>query len=140
MIDPVSDLRSYIAVAEAAGMLNRIERPVSLEHELADVAAALESAGAGPALFEDPKDSQWPIFSGAVSSRRTAALALGCPPDEVVDRMGYVLEPANGVPTQRVDAAAWHDNCAIGDDVDLGPTFRSRRTRAATAGRSSPAR
>jgi len=69
-----------MAAADAAGMLNRVSRPVSLEHELADVAAALERADAGPALFEAPKDSPWPIFSGAVSSRRTAALALGCEP------------------------------------------------------------
>ena len=117
--EAIHDLRSYMAVADAAGMLNRIKRPVSLEHELADVAAALESAGAGPALFEDPKDSQWPIFSGAVSSRRTAALALGCTAEEVVDRMGHALEPANGVPPARVDEAAWHDNCVTGDDVDL---------------------
>ena len=119
MTEPVCDLRSYMAAAEAAGMLNRIARPVSLEHELADVAAALERSDAGPALFEAPKNSPWPIFSGAVSSRRTAALALGCEPGEVVDRMGHALEPANGVATARVDSAAWHDNCVTGDDVDL---------------------
>ena len=119
MGDPVCDLRSYMAAAEAAGMLNRITRPVSLEHELADVAAALERADAGPALFEDPKDSPWPIFSGAVSSRRTAALALGGEPEGVVDRMGHALEPANGVAPARVDSAAWHDNCLVGKDVDL---------------------
>ena len=100
-------------------MLNRITRPVSLEHELADVAAALERADAGPALFEDPKDSPWPIFSGAVSSRRTAALALDCQPGEVVDRMGHALEPAHGTAPVRVEAAAWHDNAVLGDDVDL---------------------
>ena len=92
---------------------------MSLEHELADVAAALERSDAGPALFEAPKDSPWPIFSGAVSSRRTAALALGCEPDEVVDRMGHALEPANGVATTLVDGAAWHDDGVTGDDVDL---------------------
>lgn len=119
MTEPVCDLRSYMAVAEAAGMLNRISQPVSLEHELADVAAALERSDAGPALFEAPKNSPWPIFSGAVSSRRTAALALGCEPGEVVDRMGHALEPANGVAPARVDSAAWHDNCVTGDDVDL---------------------
>ncbi len=119
MTQDIGDLRSYIAVAEAAGMLNRITRPVSLEHELADVAAALESSGAGPALFEEPKGSPWPIFSGAVSSRRTAALALGCTPGEVTDRMGHSLEPANGIGPVRVETAAWHDNCVTGEDVDL---------------------
>ena len=120
MTADVCDLRSYMAAADAAGMLNRISRAVSLEHELADVAAALERADAGPGLFETPKDSPWPIFSGAVSSRRTAALALGCEPSQVVDRMGDALELSNGVTPVRVDDAAWHDNCVTGDDVDLG--------------------
>ncbi|MCY4176337.1 MAG: UbiD family decarboxylase [Acidimicrobiaceae bacterium] len=115
----INDLRSYMAAAEDAGMLNRISRPVSLKHELADVAATLERSDAGPALFEAPKDSPWPIFSGAVSSRRTASLALGCESDEVVDRMGQALEPADGIAPVRVDSAAWHDNCLAGDAVDL---------------------
>ncbi len=119
MTNDVCDLRSYIAVAEAASMLNRIQTPVSLTHELADVAASLERSGAGPALFEEPKDSPWPIFSGAVSSRRTAAVALGCEPDEVVDQMGHALEPSNAVTPARVATAAWHDNCVTGSDVDL---------------------
>ena len=101
-------------------MLNRVTKPVSLRHELADVAAALERADAGPVLFENPKNSPWPIFAGAVSSRRTAALALGCEPGEVVDRMGRALEPANGKAPVLVNQAAWHDNAVTGEDVDLG--------------------
>ncbi len=119
MTSHIHDLHSYIAAADAAGMLNRIKRRVSLEHELADVAAALESSGAGPALFEDAETSPWPIFSGAVSSRRTAALALGCTPDQVVDRMGHALETTNGIAPVKVTAAGWHDNHVSGDDVDL---------------------
>ena len=40
----IHDLRSYLQVLESAGQLARIVRPVSLDHELADVAAALERA------------------------------------------------------------------------------------------------
>jgi len=115
----INDLRSYMVAAEAAGMLNRVVRPVSLQHELADVAAALERNDAGPALFENPKDSPWPIFSGAVTSRRTAALALNCAPEQVVDRMGQALETSGQMAPARVDSAAWHDNCLTGKDVDL---------------------
>ncbi len=116
----VSDLRTYIAAAQDAGMLNRVKRPVDIVHELADVAASLERADAGPVLFEHPEGASWPIFSGAVSSRRTAALAIGCEEDEVIDRMGHALEPANGLAPEVVSEAAWHQNGVTGDDVDLG--------------------
>ena len=43
----VNDLRSYLDALERKGLLNRVTREVSLEHELADVAAAMERAGAG---------------------------------------------------------------------------------------------
>ena len=37
----IHDLRSFITCLEAVGQLVRIQRPVNLEYELADVAAAL---------------------------------------------------------------------------------------------------
>ena len=115
----VSDLRSFMAAAESADRLNRVARPVSLTHELADVAAAFERADAGPVLFEAPQGARWPVLAGAVGSRGSAALALGCESDEVVDRMGEALDPANAVAPERAQRAAWHDNAAIGADVDL---------------------
>ena len=55
----VADLRSYVAALEAAGRLARVRREVSLEHELADVAAALERTASGAGLFERPTGSPW---------------------------------------------------------------------------------
>ena len=52
MMAEIHDLRSYLAVLESAGQLARIVRPVSLDHELADVAAALERASGPAPLFE----------------------------------------------------------------------------------------
>ena len=115
----VDDLRSYIEALRDGGRLARVDREVSLEHELADVAAALERSGTGAGYFTNPIGSRWPIFSGAVSNRALAALALDCSSDEVIDRMEHALEPANGVATERVDSAAWHANSVLGDDVDL---------------------
>ena len=116
----VNDLRSYLDALETAGQLQRIAKPVSLEHELADVAAAIERAGMGAAWFDAAIDSPWPIVSGAVASRTQAALAIGCDVDEVIDRMGVALEAENGIATTRVDQAAWHDNCMMGAEVDVG--------------------
>ena len=115
----VADLRTYLAALDAAGQLVRIGREVSPTHELADVAASLARNDVGAALFENVTGSPWPIFAGAVTSHRRAAIALGCEPSEIVERMGEALEPANGVSTVPVDTAAWHDNCVTGDEVDV---------------------
>lgn len=115
----IDDLRGYIAALDDAGALARIDRSVSLDHELADVAAALERADAGAGLFTAVEGSPWPVFSGGVASRRRAAIALGCEPPDVVDVMGPALDPANAVPTVPTDHATWHDNTVTGDDVDV---------------------
>jgi 2,5-furandicarboxylate decarboxylase 1 len=114
----IHDLRSYIEVLDAANQLARVERPVSLVHELADVAASLARNDTGAGLFTAPDDSPWPIFCGSVTSHRRAALALGCEPSEVIDVMERVLDPANGVAPVRVEHAAWHDNHVTGEDLD----------------------
>ena len=75
----IRDLRTFIDALEDAGQLARIAQPVSMQHELADVGAALERAGAAAGLFERPEDSPWPIFCGGVASGRRVAIALGCP-------------------------------------------------------------
>ena len=68
----IHDLRSYLQVLESAGQLARIVRPVSLDHELADVAAALESSRVVPRRYSSNADAAdrgggpiaaWPVFS-----------------------------------------------------------------------------
>lgn len=114
----IHDLRSYIDALEATGQLARVGKPVSLEHELADVAASLARTDTGAGLFTNVVDADWPIFCGGVTSHRRAAVALGCRPDEIVDVMDRVLDPANGIAPVPVDAAAWHDNCVTGAELD----------------------
>jgi 2,5-furandicarboxylate decarboxylase 1 len=114
----IRDLRSYIEALAGAGQLARVSKPVSLEHELADVAATLARNDVGAGLFEDVAGSPWPIFCGSVTSHRRAAVALGCGPDDVIDVMDHVLDPANGIAPVRVEVAAWHDNHVEGDELD----------------------
>lgn len=114
----IHDLRSYIDALDTAGQLARVKAPVSLEHELADVAASLARTDTGAGLFENVAGADWPVFCGGVTSHRRAAVALGCRPGEIVDVMDRVLDPANGIAPVTVDAAAWHDNCADGPDLD----------------------
>ena len=101
----IHDLRSYIEVLEAANQLARIETPVSLVHELAEVAASLARTDTGAGLFTAATDSPWPIFCGSVTSHRRAAVALGCRSDEVIDVMERVLDPSNGVAPVSVEHA-----------------------------------
>ncbi len=115
----MTDLRSHIDALEDQGLLSRISAPVALDYELSDVAAAMQRADAGAALFTDVAGSPWPIFTGGVASRRLAAVALGCPIEQIVDKMGEVLDPANALPTDTVDSAPWQANTVRGDEVDL---------------------
>lgn len=115
----IHDLRSYIHALEAAGQLARVGKPVSLEHELADVAASLARTDTGAGLFTNVVGADWPIFCGGVTSHRRAAVALGCRTDEIIDVMDRVLDPANGIAPVPVDAAAWHDNCVTGPELDV---------------------
>jgi len=114
----IRDLRSYIAALEEANQLAHVKRPVSLEHELADVAATLARNDVGAGLFEDVIGSPWPIFCGSVTSHRRAAVALGCDTTEIIDVMEHVLDPSNGIAPERVDTAAWHANHVEGDELD----------------------
>ncbi len=115
----MQNLRTFLSTLEKADRLVRVPTPVSLEHELANVAATVARRDLGAVLFERPDGSDWPVFAGAVTNQTLAALALGCAPDEVTDVMGRALEPANGIPPQRNAEATWKANVVTGDDVDL---------------------
>ena len=118
-MEPIHDLRSYLAVLENAGQLTRIEKSVNLVHELANVAAEVARQDRGGAIFTQPQGSEWPVFAGAVATQKLASLALGCDLNQVPDTMGRALEPANGIPPRQVSDAAWKANVIIGEDIDL---------------------
>lgn len=127
MTSNIHDLRSFIAVLEAAGQLARIRRSVSLDHELADVAAALERQSGPAPLFEQVTAADrggegmaaWPVFSSAVANQTRAALALRCEKGQVVEVMGRALAPANAIQPVRVADAGWKANVSTGDAVDI---------------------
>jgi 2,5-furandicarboxylate decarboxylase 1 len=118
-VSTVHDLRTFIDVLEQAHQLVRIPKAVSLRLELANVAATVARAGQGAVLFEHLAGSDWPVFAGGVASQRLAALALGCETNQVVKVMEHALEPAHGIPPQRVAEALWKQNVVTGDQVDL---------------------
>lgn len=115
----IHDLRSYIGVLEQAGQLNRVHQTVDLNHELANVSAAAERSGVGALLFERPGESPWPVFTGAVSNPRLAALALECEVSETVDTMERALDPANGRAPVQNQEPVWKKHVLTGESIDL---------------------
>jgi 2,5-furandicarboxylate decarboxylase 1 len=89
------DLQACIRWLEQTGNLTRVTSPVGLEHELAGVAHRLE--GGKPVLFEQVRNSRFPIFTGLYWNRSMLAGIFGCP----VERLSFLLSEA---------VAAWRQN------------------------------
>ncbi len=115
----IYDLRSFIASLEANGKLAKIEKPVSLARELANIAAQATRQARGATLFTNPTGSPWPIFAEGVTNPPQAALALECSIEEISEIMEKALDPAAGIPPVPVSEAGWKANILTGDAVDL---------------------
>ncbi len=115
----MKNLRDYLVILKENGQLTRVQNAVSLEHELANAAAAIQRQGRGASLFENPAGSAWPVFAGAVGSPELAALALECDLSKVTAKMEQALDPANAIQPVLVEAAGWKTNQILGENVDL---------------------
>jgi 2,5-furandicarboxylate decarboxylase 1 len=115
----IHDLRTFLMALEDADQLVRVRQPVCLEHELANVAAALERRGGPAPLFEHVQGSAWPVFASAVANQPRAALALGCEKSQVAQVLHRALDPTNGVPPVRVEDAAWKSHTLTGPEADI---------------------
>lgn len=83
-------LREFIEQAAASGDLLSITRPVSVRHELANVAHALEGR---VVLFENIVDYPgWRVVSGPCADRRYFSMALGVPVDQLLHRLAAALD------------------------------------------------
>src|SRR5205814_7574692 len=89
---PLDNLRAFVDAIAAAGELARVERPVSVDKEMTEIAdRCMMSPGGGPALlFRHPTlrhggPSRYPVAVNLFGSARRRALALGV---ECLDDMG----------------------------------------------------
>src|SRR6267143_1548721 len=80
----LDNLRAFIGAIDAAGQLARVERPVSVDKEITEIAdRCMKSPGGGPALlFTRPTlpggaPSQLPVAVNLFGSEKRMALALG---------------------------------------------------------------
>jgi 4-hydroxy-3-polyprenylbenzoate decarboxylase len=88
----LDNLRAFIGAIDVAGELTRVDRPVSVDKEITEVAdRCMKSPGGGPALlFAKPTlrsgaASRYPVAVNLFGSERRMALALGV---DCLDRIG----------------------------------------------------
>jgi UbiD family decarboxylase len=89
--------RKFINQARESGDLITIDKPVSTEYEVANVAHALEGK---PVLFENIEEhSGWRICSGVCSDRRYFSMSLDVPIDHLTAHLAQALENRTPPPT-----------------------------------------
>jgi UbiD family decarboxylase len=82
--------RKFIQQARASGDLITIDKPVSCDFELANVAHALEGR---PVLFNQiDGHPEWRICAGACSDRKYFGMSLGLEVDQLLDHMARALD------------------------------------------------
>ncbi len=82
------DLRKFLDKLEASGKLIRVTKEVSTEYEIANV---INSFGEQPIIFENVKDSDFPVFAGITSSRDIIADGLGTVKEDLLLKMVRAL-------------------------------------------------
>jgi 2,5-furandicarboxylate decarboxylase 1 len=87
----IYDLHSFLEVLEEAGQLARIDVPVSLKYELADVTMQLERQNGPAPLFTRVEGHTVPVVANLLGSIERIALALECPQEQVLARMDHGL-------------------------------------------------
>jgi 2,5-furandicarboxylate decarboxylase 1 len=120
----ITDLRSYMSLLETEGRLAVVDRPVDLVHELANVAATLARMKGNGVIFNQTKAAEgsfpWPIFTNAVISPDTAALALECKKEDIIKKMNIALDLKHGIqPKPSETEAAWKENVITGSEINL---------------------
>src|SRR3989449_4441607 len=96
---PLDNLRAFVEAIDAAGELARVDRAVSVDKEITEVAdRCMKSPGGGPALlFRHPTllhggPSRYPVAVNLFGSARRIALALGVEClDDIGERIAALL-------------------------------------------------
>lgn len=133
------DLQSFIRLLEERGELLRVSVPVSRELEITEIADRLVKKGGPAVLFENVKDSPFPLAIGLLGTAERVALSMGLLDlnalavrvRDLIDLSGAKgvggmlsqlpkLRDAMHLPPRRVRRAASQEVVWRGDEVDLG--------------------
>lgn len=108
------DLGNFLELDGLAGDLVRINRPITTDYEIANVAHALEGK---LALFSDVQNYPgWRVLAGPCSDRRFFALALGVPPSGLLNRLVSAVNKPQSPPV--IESGPCQE--VILPNVDLG--------------------
>src|SRR5205809_5763561 len=96
---PLDNLRAFVEAIAAAGELARVDRAVSVDKQITEVAdRCMKSPGGGPALlFEHPTlrsgaPARYPVAVNLFGSEKRMSLALGVEClDEIGERIATLL-------------------------------------------------
>ena len=118
----IKDLRDFIAVCEKNNELKRVKAEVNWDLELSHI-SKLNEEKRGPALlFENVKDYDIPVLSGALSTPKRLAVALGMPLDYTVCQMSrrwMELVTQAHIPPKEVSTGPAMENVIEEDKVNL---------------------
>ena len=111
-------LREFIGKLEAEGRLVKIRKEVSTEFEIANILAALDGK---VVLFEQVRESKFPVIGNLISSRDLVASSLGVTRERLLETLVHAInnrkepEVVGSGPCQEV----------VGDaDLDALPILR----------------
>jgi len=119
------DFREYLDALEADGLLRRVHSRIDKDTELMPLVRlqfrGLPSEDRTAFLFEDVTDAMGRVFPGPVAvgvlgaNREVYAKALGCTPDEIVDRWAEVHQ--NYIEPRVVDDGPVMEEIHVGDGL-----------------------
>ena len=114
------DLREFISKLEEEGELHRIKAEIDWDLELSAVMRRVAETNGLACLFENVKDSEFPVLSGAMFGYKKFGLGVGAAPD-VRSISQKVLQAArNPIPPLLVNDGPCKENIDRGDEINLG--------------------
>lgn len=108
------NLRKFLHTLEQQGELVRIKKEVSHQYEVANI---MNTLGEKPAIFENVKGFDFPVFGGITSSRDIIAKGLGTTKEELLFKLVDSLR--NPKEPEMVSRTPCQEVVIKGDDVDL---------------------
>jgi len=133
------DIQSFVRLLEERGELVRVSVPVDRDLEITEIADRLVKRGGPAVLFEQVKDSPFPLVIGLMGTRERTALALGVSDlDDLAAKIRHLidlkgagglggmlgnlgkLKDAMNLPPRRVKSGPAQEVIWRGDEVDLG--------------------
>jgi 4-hydroxy-3-polyprenylbenzoate decarboxylase len=121
-VQPINDIRTYIAALEANGLLHRVKAEVDWKFELCHISKVNEEAKGPGLLYENVKGYDIPVFTSAFTTPERIAVALEQDPSLSMcqlSRKWMELTTKGLIKPTFVDNPPVLENTIEGDAIDL---------------------